>query len=143
MRIKRLTKYNINRPQRETEGAAGYDLRAVCGPDPIIITPGDRKLIDTGFAWEIPEGMVGLVRPRSGMAVRQGVDVLAGVIDSDYRGEVKVLLLNTGNDPVKISTDDRIAQMVVVLFHGSELVEVDDLDDSDRGAGGFGSTGVD
>lgn len=143
MRIKRLTGYNINRPQRETDGSAGYDLRAVCVGGSTIIAPGERKLIDTGFAWEIPEGMVGLVRPRSGMAVRQGVDVLAGVIDSDYRGEVKVLLLNTGDDPVKINTDDRIAQMVVVPFHGSELVEVNDLDDSERGAGGFGSTGVD
>lgn len=138
MRIKRITKLNIDKPKRETEGSAGYDLRAAGGT--YCLMPGERGLIETGFAWEIPEGMVGLIRPRSGKAVRYGLHVMAGVIDSDYRGEVKVLLKNLGDSPVEIKQGERIAQMVVTMFYGAELVEVDDLDDTERDEGGFGST---
>lgn len=140
MRIKRLIN-NLPAPQRETDGSAGYDLRSAIGA--ITILPGERKLVETGFAWEIPCHMVGLIRPRSGLACRSGLHVLAGVIDCDYRGEVKALLLNTGDTPITISTGDRIAQMVVTMFHGPELIEVDELDDADRGDRGFGSTGND
>lgn len=138
MKIKRLID-RLPAPQRETDGSAGYDLRSAIGA--ITILPGERRVVETGFAWEIPAGMVGMIRPRSGLAVREGLHVLAGVIDSDYRGEVKVLLVNLGDEAITITTGDRIAQMVVTLFHGNELIEVDELDDIDRG-GGFGSTGV-
>lgn len=138
MRIKRLID-RLPAPQRETDGSAGYDLRSAIGA--ITIRPGERRVVETGFAWEIPVGMVGLVRPRSGLAVRKGLHVMAGVIDSDYRDEVKVLLVNLGDTPIEIITGDRIAQMVVTLFHGNELIEVDELDDINRG-GGFGSTGL-
>ena len=138
MRIKRLIDM-LPAPQRETGGSAGYDLRSAIGA--ITILPGERRVVETGFAWEIPVGMVGMIRPRSGLAVRKGLHVMAGIIDSDYRDEVKVLLVNLGHNAVEIITGDRIAQMVVTLFHGAELIEVDELDYIDRG-GGFGSTGV-
>ena len=140
MRVKKITGYDLPLPKRETEGSAGYDLRSA-HIGTCCLMPGERGLIETGFAWEIPAGMVGMIRPRSGLACREGLHTLAGVIDSDYRGEVKVLLLNTGDKPIEIKTGDRIAQMVVTLFHGNELIEVDELDDIDRG-GGFGSTGL-
>ena len=122
-----------------SESLTAYDLRAA---NENVIPPGERMLVDTGFAWEIPPGMVGMVRPRSGLAVREGLHVLAGVIDSDYRDEVKVLLVNLGDTPIEIRAGDRIAQMVLVPFHGDELTVTDDLDDIERG-GGFGSTGLD
>lgn len=137
MRIKRLID-NLPAPRRETAGSAGYDLRSAGA---ITILPDERRVVETGFAWEIPTGMVGMIRPRSGLAVRKGLHVMAGVIDSDYRDEVKVLLVNLGDTPIEIITGDRIAQMVVTPFHGPELIEVDELDDINRG-GGFGSTGL-
>ena len=140
MKIKRMGKHQLEAPKRETEGSAGYDLRAAS--DTYCLMPGERGLVETGFAWEIPAGMVGQVRPRSGLAVREGLHVMAGVIDSDYRGEVKVLLVNMGDKPIEIKHGDRIAQMVVTPFHGTELIEVDELDDAERGTGGFGSTGL-
>lgn len=138
MRIKRLID-NLPAPARETEGAAGYDLRAAVGA--VTIAPGKRLIVETGFAWEIPHSMVGLIRPRSGLACREGLHVMAGVVDSDYRGEVKVLLVNLGDKPIEIKTGDRIAQMVVVSHYGGELIEVDELTSASRGEGGFGSTG--
>jgi len=137
LNIKRLRGNHQPAPRRETAGSAGYDLRATSFE---VIKPGERLLIGTGFAWEIPEGLVGMVRPRSGLACRDGLHTLAGVIDSDYRGEVKVLLINLGDEEIVISKGDRIAQMVVTPFYGVELNVVDELDDVDRG-GGFGSTG--
>lgn len=139
MKIKRLNNNTQPLPKRETEGSAGYDLRASQGT--YLLMPGDRGLIETGFAWQIPPGWVGMIRPRSGLACRQGLHVMAGVIDSDYRGEVKVLLVNLGDRAIEIKPGDRIAQMVVTVFNANELHEVSELDDFDRG-GGFGSTGV-
>ena len=111
MRIKRLNTQPL--PKRETDGSAGYDLRASAGA--YCLMPGERGLVETGFAWEIPTGMVGMIRPRSGLACREGLDVLAGVIDSDYRGEVKVLLVNLGDKPIEIKAGDRIAQIVLAV----------------------------
>ena len=139
MRIKRLTN-NLPIPQRETEGAAGYDLRCA-EPGEVCFMPGERGLIPTGFAYEIPHGMVGVVRPRSGLAVREGLHVMAGVIDSDYRGEVHALLVNLGDEPITIKHGDRIAQLVVTIHYAGELVEVDELTGASRGSNGFGSTG--
>ncbi len=138
MRVKRLVDH-LPVPTRQTEGAAGYDLSAAVGT--YCLMPGERGLVETGFAWEIPAGKVGLIRPRSGLACRAGLHVMAGVIDSDYRGEVKVLLVNLGDGPIEIKSGDRIAQMLVTDHYTVELEVVDDLDDAERGDGGFGHTG--
>lgn len=143
MRIKRAVKPGIGAlpiPRRETEGAAGYDLRAAM--DDVTIYPGERVLVPTGFIYEIPLGMVGLVRPRSGLAVREGLHVMAGVIDSDYRGEVHALLVNLSDEPINIKHGDRIAQLIVTIHYGGELIEVNELDNTSRKNGGFGSTGL-
>jgi dUTP pyrophosphatase len=131
-------------PNRATEGSAGYDLRAV---ENAIIKARRQEAIPTGISFEIPVGFVGQIWPRSGMAAKNSIDVLAGVIDSDYRGEIKVILFNHSNVNYRINAGDRIAQMLIVPFLEAEieLVErielVESLFDSDRGDGGFGSSG--
>ncbi|MDG2051246.1 MAG: dUTP diphosphatase [Myxococcota bacterium] len=129
-------------PAPATPGAAGIDLRsAVSGP--LEIAPGQRTSVPTGFAVAIPRGFEGQVRPRSGLALRQGVTVLnsPGTIDSDYRGEILVILINHGSDPCLVGRGDRIAQLVVAPVSAVESSEVDALDETERGSGGFGSTG--
>lgn len=130
-------------PSVATDGAAGADLRAAVDAE-VVIQPGHREAVPTGFVMEIPEGFEGQVRPRSGLAIRQGLTVVnaPGTIDSDYRGEVKVLLVNLGFEPVEISRGDRIAQLVIAPVTRAQFVEVGELAPSDRGAGGFGSTGT-
>lgn len=131
-------------PFRATEGAAGFDLRA---SKAVWMDPGQRCLVSTGFIWEIPEGGVGLICPRSGLALKHGVTVLnaPGIIDSDYRGEVKVLLMNFDfGTPFQINVGDRIAQMVVVPIKALLTMAhmTSGLRETGRGGGGFGSTGV-
>lgn len=138
MKIKRLNE-KLKKPTRETSGSGGYDLRSA-EKQLKVIPPGGRCLFKTGFAWAIPYGEVGLIRPRSGLALREGVDIMAGVVDSDYRDEVSVLIINHGDEPILIPFGERIAQMVVVPFNDEELYEVDELDGPDRG-GGYGHTG--
>ena len=125
-------------PRRESPGAAGYDLSSA---DEVSIPPGARAAVRTGIAIAVPRGTYGRVAPRSGLAVRHGIDVLAGVIDEDYRGEIAVVLLNTGDEPFRISTGDRIAQLVIEKIETPQVVAVKDLDETVRGMGGFGSTG--
>jgi dUTP pyrophosphatase len=127
-------------PRYETAGSAGLDLRA---DEPVALAPGERRLVPTGLAVELPLGFEGQVRPRSGLALRLGVGMVnaPGTIDSDYRGEVGVILVNHGREPVSFARGERIAQLVVAPVARAELVLVDDLAGSDRGAGGFGSTG--
>ncbi len=126
-------------PTRANPTDAGFDLYAL---DDSVAWPRKRVLVQTGIAMAIPEGHVGLIWPRSGLAVKHGIDVMAGVVDSGYRGEIKVLLQNTDPDLVhKIHKGDRIAQILIQPIVAPELVEVDDLGETDRGAGGFGSTG--
>ncbi|HSM91445.1 MAG TPA: dUTP diphosphatase [Anaeromyxobacteraceae bacterium] len=127
-------------PRYETAGSAGLDLRA---DEPVALAPGERRLVPTGLAVEIPYGYEGQVRPRSGLALRLGVGMVnaPGTIDSDYRGEVGVILVNHGREPVSFARGERIAQLVIAAVARAELVLVDELADSDRGAGGFGSTG--
>ena len=130
-------------PSYETAGSAGMDLRAACD-HPIELAPGERKLIPTGLIFEIPEGYEAQIRPRSGLAFKNGLTCLntPGTIDSDYRGEVSVLLINHANEPFAVERGMRIAQMVVAPVVQAEL-EVRDLASvTDRGTGGFGSTGV-
>ena len=113
-------------------------------PEPLRIGPGDRRLVPTGLALEIPAGYEGQVRPRSGLAVKQGITVLnaPGTIDSDYRGEVKVALVNLGQEPAEIRPGDRVAQLVIAAVTRAEVVEADeDLSATERGSGGFGHTG--
>ncbi|WP_336813938.1 dUTP diphosphatase [Bosea sp. MMO-172] len=130
-------------PAYETEGAAGLDLRAAIA-EGLSLAPGERALVPTGLAMQLPAGFEGQVRPRSGLAVKHGVTVLnaPGTVDSDYRGEVKVPLINLGQEPFAIARGDRIAQMVIAPVTRAILTEVAGLDATARGAGGFGSTGV-
>lgn len=130
-------------PAYETAGAAGLDLRAAIG-EPLLLAPGERTLVPTGLAMQLPDGFEGQVRPRSGLAVKHGVTVLnaPGTVDSDYRGEIKVPLINLGQEPFAIARGDRIAQLVIAPVTHAVLTEVASLDQTERGAGGFGSTGV-
>lgn len=130
-------------PRYETEGAAGMDLRAYLDA-PVTIAPGDRVLIPTGLRVAIPPGYEGQVRPRSGLAQRHGVTILnaPGTVDSDYRGEIKVVLVNLGQDAFTVNPGDRIAQLVIAPVARAELVQVEELPASRRGEGGFGHTGT-
>lgn len=132
-------------PSYETAGAAGMDLRAAVPEDrPLLLVPGKRALVPTGLILEIPDGFEGQVRPRSGLALKHGITCLntPGTIDSDYRGEIKTLLINLGGQPFEIVRGMRIAQLVIAPVAHVTLEEVDDLDATTRGAGGFGSTGL-
>ncbi|MEM9308311.1 MAG: dUTP diphosphatase [Pseudomonadota bacterium] len=130
-------------PSYETAGAAGADLRANLPDGPLTLAPGTRALVPTGLSMEIPQGYEIQIRPRSGLALKHGIALVnsPGTIDSDYRGEIGIILLNTGKDGFEVSHGLRVAQMVVapVVQAGFELV--DTLSQTDRGAGGFGSTG--
>ncbi|HLF56249.1 MAG TPA: dUTP diphosphatase [Thermoanaerobaculia bacterium] len=129
-------------PAYATAGSAGLDLRAAVA-DELWLAPGARRLVPTGFRMEIPHGLEAQVRPRSGLALRHGVTLpnSPGTIDSDYRGEVQVLLVNLSSRPFRIRRGDRIAQLVVAPVARAALAEVDALESTARGAGGFGSTG--
>ena len=127
-------------PAYATQGSAGVDLRA---SEPCVIPPGGRALVPTGLRIALPEGYEAQVRPRSGLALKHGVTLLnsPGTIDSDYRGEIGVILINLGQEPFSIQPGDRIAQMVFAPVTRGVWDEVDTLDETERGAGGFGSTG--
>jgi len=130
-------------PRYMTDGAAGMDLHAVVDGE-MILTPGERRFVGTGLAMEIPTGYEGQVRPRSGLALRQGLSMVnaPGTIDSDYRGEVGVLLINLGQERIRIVSGDRIAQLVIAPVVRAEVNEVDELNHTDRSDGGFGHTGI-
>ena len=131
-------------PTYETAGSAGMDLRAAIAQDaPLTLAPGARALVSTGFCIGLPEGYEAQVRPRSGLALKHGVTCLnsPGTIDSDYRGEVGVILINHGAKPFVIQRGERIAQMIISPVVQSSWIEVERLDETARGAGGFGSTG--
>jgi dUTP pyrophosphatase len=129
-------------PARMTAEAAGFDLRAAV-PAPVVLAPGDVRVIPCGFAMAIPAGYEAQVRPRSGLAARHGVTLVnsPGTIDSDYRGEVMVPLINHGREPFTVDRGMRVAQMLVLPVPPIRLVEVDELDATSRGTGGFGHTG--
>lgn len=139
----RLLHPDAKPPQRATDGAAGYDLFAV---EDYRLDSGERYAYRTGVAVEIPPGYVGIIKPRSGWAVKSGIDTLAGVIDSDFRGEIKVLLicldrLDTLNGSFRVNKGDRIAQLLIVPCFTGAVEVVTELAGTERGAGGFGSTG--
>jgi dUTP pyrophosphatase len=136
---------DIELPAYETTGAAGMDLRAAVDADaPLILAPGKRVLVPTGFIFEIPHGYEAQIRPRSGLAFKHGVTCLntPGTIDSDYRGEVKVLLVNLGEEAFTVERGMRIAQMVIAPVTQVAVREAVEASETARGAGGFGSTGV-
>jgi dUTP pyrophosphatase len=143
--IKRLAHAaDLPLPTYQTEAAAGLDLTAALGSGAdVALQPGARALIPTGFAIELPRGYEAQIRPRSGLALNSGITVLnsPGTIDADYRGEIGVVLINLGTEPFFIKRGTRIAQLVVAPVERVSLIEKDRLDDSARGAGGFGSTG--
>ena len=131
-------------PSYQSVHAAGLDLiAAVAADNPLTLAPGARALVPTGIALALPPGTEAQVRPRSGLAVKHGLTVLnaPGTIDADYRGEVQVLLVNLGADPVAVTRGMRIAQLVIAAVARAELHEVETLDPTQRGSGGFGSTG--
>ncbi len=132
---------NLPLPAYATSGAAGMD---VVSAEDLTLAPGARHAVATGFAMAIPEGYEVQVRPRSGLALKHGITCLntPGTIDSDYRGEVKVILANLGQEAFAIARGDRIAQLVVAPVQRASCVEVSSLDETERGTGGFGSTGV-
>ena len=144
VRIQRLpSARDLPLPGAASPGSAGMDLRAAIGEE-LVIRPGERRLVPTGIVLEIPPGWEGQVRPRSGLALRHGIGILnaPGTIDSDYRGEVGVILVNHGEAPFPVKRGDRIAQLVIGRVESIEWVESESLDGTDRGDGGFGSTGV-
>ena len=143
IRIARVRPSDLPLPSYATAGSAGLDLRADVA-QPLTLPPRGRAAVPTGLCLEIPPGFEGQVRPRSGLALRHGVTVAnaPGTIDSDYRGELQVLLVNLGDEPFTIERGARVAQLVVARVARAELHLVASLDATDRGAGGFGSTGV-
>ncbi len=134
--------FGLDLPQYMSEHAAGLDLPAAVD-EPLSIAPGARAMVPTGFALAIPAGFEGQVRPRSGLAVKHGLTLVntPGTIDADYRGEVKVLLINLGAEPVAITRGMRVAQLIIAPVTRAELVEAAELPASGRGPGGFGHTG--
>lgn len=142
MKVKIVNKSNNPLPSYSTELSAGVDLRAYLD-EPIILKPLERALIPTGLYIELPQGYEAQVRPRSGLAIKYGITVLnsPGTIDADYRGEIKVILINLSNEPFTINNGDRIAQMVIAKHETAQWIEVDNLSETKRGEGGFGSTG--
>ena len=145
VRLRRLAHArDLPLPAAASPGSSGVDLRAAVAEE-LVIRPGERALVPTGLVLEIPPGFEGQVRPRSGLALEHGLTQAnpPGTIDSDYRGEVKVILIHLGDAPVTVARGDRIAQLVVARVERVEWEEAEDLAESGRGEGGFGSTGVD
>jgi len=142
MDIKVVNKSGNQLPVYSTDHSAGMDLRAFL-EGPVTILPLKRALIKTGLYIQLPEGFEAQVRPRSGLALKNGISVLntPGTIDADYRGEIGVILVNLSDDPFVVNNGDRIAQMIISRFEKAVLIQVDELDETERGVGGFGHTG--
>jgi len=143
MQIKIINRSHHALPKYETLQSAGMDLRAYLPDGPITIQPLERVMVKTGIFMELPAGYEAQVRPRSGLALKKGITVLnsPGTIDADYRGEICVILINFSASPIDIADGERIAQMVIARCEQAEIVEVQELTDTERGAGGFGHTG--
>jgi len=141
IKIVNLSKHAL--PSYETPASAGMDLRANL-EEPIVFKPFERHLIPTGLFIELPVGFEAQIRPRSGLAIKKGITLLnsPGTVDADYRGEIKVIMANISNEEFVVNDGDRIAQMVIARHETAEWIEVDQLEKSSRGSGGFGSTGT-
>ncbi|WP_016776822.1 dUTP diphosphatase [Anaerophaga thermohalophila] len=143
IKVKLVNRSSNEVPEFATSGSAGVDLRAFLD-EPVILKPLERAMVPTGLYLELPEGTEAQIRPRSGLAAKSGITVLnsPGTIDSDYRGEVKVILVNLSNDEFTINNGDRICQMVIHKYETFEWDHVEELSDTLRGSGGFGHTGL-
>lgn len=143
MKIKIVKNNPFKLPEYETKGSAGVDLQANV-ESPVVMKPMERYLVPTGLFIEIPEGYEAQVRARSGLAIKHGISLVNGIgtIDSDYRGEIKVILINLGEKDFTINSGDRIAQMVFIKHEQADFELVEELNETERGAGGFGHTGV-
>jgi dUTP pyrophosphatase len=144
IKIKRLENNpDLPLPAYETEDSSGMDVRA-CVKESVVIKPGEIKLIPTGLAVSIPSGYEGQIRPRSGLALKHGIGFVnsIGTIDSDYRGEISIIIINWGKNSFTVRRGDRIAQMIINKVYRAESMEVDDLDITKRGKGGFGHSGI-
>ena len=143
VKVKRIREFDWALPDYETAGAAGMDVRAVIDTEKLIVKPMARVLVPTGLSLEIPCGYEMQIRPRSGLALKHGVTMAnaPGTIDSDYRGEIGVILINLGDSDYIVEHGARIAQMVLAPVTRCVWIDADDLEDTERGAGGFGSTG--
>lgn len=143
MQIKIINRSHHALPKYETSLSAGMDLRAYLPDGPVTLNPMERTLVKTGLFMELPAGYEAQVRPRSGLALKKGITVLnsPGTIDADYRGEICVILINLSNEPFVINDGERIAQMVIARHEQAEIVEVQEISDTERGTGGFGHTG--
>ena len=143
MTVKIVNKSDNNLPAYETSSSAGMDLRAYLPEGPITLKPMQRTLVPTGLFMEIPEGYEGQVRPRSGLAIKNGITVLntPGTIDADYRGEVKIILINLSDTDFVINSGERVAQIVFAKCEQMEVVNAETLSETERGEGGFGHTG--
>lgn len=144
IKIKRISNSSdVDLPRYESEGSAGMDIRA-CVEKPIKLNPGEIKLVPTGLAVSIPAGYEGQIRPRSGLALKNGIGMVnsPGTIDSDYRGEIGIVMINWGSEPFTIMRGDRIAQMIIAKVYRAEINAVEDLDKTLRGDGGFGHSGT-
>ncbi len=143
MTVKFINKSNNPLPKYESTQAAGMDIRCFL-PEPVTLQPLERKLFPTGLYLELPEGYEAQIRPRSGLALKRGLTVLntPGTIDADYRGEIGIILVNLGNEPQTIESGERICQMVIARHEQPEVIEVEELSDTERGTGGFGHSGI-
>lgn len=143
MKVKIVNKGRLDLPEYKTVGASGVDLMANLD-EPIVLKPFDRYLVPTGLFIEIPEGYEAQVRGRSGLAIKNGISLANGIgtIDSDYRGEIKVILINLGREPFIVNHGDRIAQMVMSKYENMEFELVEELEETGRGKNGFGHTGL-
>jgi dUTP pyrophosphatase len=143
MTVKIINKSNNPLPAYATSGSAGVDLRANL-EEPVTINPLERKLIPTGIFIELPQGYEAQIRPRSGLALKHGITVLntPGTVDSDYRGEIKAILINLSNEPFVIENGERICQMVIAKHETAYFIEVETIGETERGNGGFGHTGT-
>ncbi|HEX7675964.1 MAG TPA: dUTP diphosphatase [Bdellovibrio sp.] len=142
VKIKKLENFRGELPAYQSAGASGVDVRAQLS-GPVVLNPGERAMIPTGLSFEIPLGYEIQARPRSGWAAKSGLTVLntPGTIDADYRGEVKIIVINLGNESVTINDQERCAQLVIAPVYQAQFEVVSELSDTERGAGGFGSTG--
>ncbi|NLA73974.1 MAG: dUTP diphosphatase [Deltaproteobacteria bacterium] len=143
LKVKKPDNYDLPLPSYETKGSSGMDIRAWTDMD-IILNPGEIRLVPTGLSISIPDGYEAQIRPRSGLALKYGIGMVnsPGTIDSDYRGEIGIIMINHGDKPFTVRRGDRIAQMVISKVCHAELVMVDDLDSTSRGDGGFGHSGI-
>ncbi len=137
LKIKKISPNSVI-PKYSHKGDAGFDLASA---ENYLLSPGNKIIVNTGLQMEIPDGYWGNIRDRSGLAAKKAIHVLAGVVDSHYRGEIKVVLINLGKENFEIKKGDRIAQMIITPYEDYEIEEVSDLSETERGESGFGSTG--